>query len=591
MAERTLTPLHADVADRIIAAEPIQAILQTGLTGVTSRIPTGGPTQTTLQTGLSGVIGCDFIVAQNELIFVEYGGNLSSLTVAPATPAYRVLGSGYTNPEDVKISKDGVHAYVVERSGDLVKVALASANRSSAAVIATGMTAPQQLFLDEAHNAAYVVEYKAAGTLLKINLSNGAKTVVCSTLNNPVGVVLTSDLQYAYVSEQTTGPEGGRVSEIQISTAARTTVAKGLTSPFFLAWADEGEDSLYVPQRDPSNSIVTVSTTSGTVSTIVSGVSARPSSVAAPYAAQMYICCNTVIELVTLAPVLSDGPLLVGIGFIPATNIDSTTGRASTPANSIYPVNKAPFGGTLPIMVNYESAVTASPPAAYYQVVVDTVVQTGSWTVYFWNGVTNVLQTVPPITVGPSQGCYPVHSVADLFLYQPQALGYELDTTALTNGFHTIALQFLNMAGAAIPGLVSTPLKILVNNQQCIATLVPPVLNTTPITIADGCGVLHYGSDESTTVTINFTASQPANWATYSVSLVRGVTSVAPPVVLPGGPVPGSGPLTTTVANLLKSCPTAGFAAEVYVAASMTNGFGRQSQYDAEALMGFVLTN
>ena len=29
---------------------------------------------------------------------------------------------------------------------------------------------------------------------------------------------------------------------------------------------------------------------------------------------------------------------------------------------------------------------------------------------------------------------------------------------------------------------------------------------------------------------------------------------------------------------------------EVYVAATMTNGNGRQSQYDAEALMGFVLT-
>jgi hypothetical protein len=28
----------------------------------------------------------------------------------------------------------------------------------------------------------------------------------------------------------------------------------------------------------------------------------------------------------------------------------------------------------------------------------------------------------------------------------------------------------------------------------------------------------------------------------------------------------------------------------VYVAATMTNGYGRQSQYDAEALLGFVLT-
>jgi len=48
--------------------------------------------------------------------------------------------------------------------------------------------------------------------------------------------------------------------------------------------------------------------------------------------------------------------------------------------------------------------------------------------------------------------------------------------------------------------------------------------------------------------------------------------------------------MTATAANLLGTCPTAGFAAEVYVAARMTNGYNRQSEYDAEALMGFVLT-
>lgn len=558
-----------------------------------------GPTQTVLQSGLGGAIGCDFNTAKNQLVFVEYSGNLSSLTVAPAPPAYKVLGTGYTTPEDVKLSKDGVHAYVTERTGDLVKVALASANRSSATVIASGMTAPQQLFLDEAHHAAYVVEYTAAGTLLKINLTTGKKTVVCSSLNFPIGVVLTSDLQYAYVTEQTTGPEGGRVSEIQISTAGRTTVAKNLTNPFFLTWADAGEDSLYVPLRDPSNSLVTVSTTSGKVTTIVTGVPFRPSSVAAPYSGQLYVCCNTEIELVALAPVLSAGPLLVGIGYIPATNVNSVTGLATTPASSIYPVTDAPFGGTLPIMVNYESAATATPAAAYYQVEVDGVVQTGSWTVYYWNGVTNVLETVPPQTIGGTPGCYPVHSVADLFLYQPQALGYELDTTALSNGLHTIVLQFINGSGGKM-SLVSLPLKIMVNNQQCVATLSPPVLNTTPTpTFADSCGVLHYGTNTSTTVDIDYTATQPANYATYSVSLVRGVTPVGSPLILPdGAAVPGSGPLLVssppstepTVAELLGSCPTAGFAAEVYTAATMTNGFGRQSQYDADQLIGFVLT-
>jgi hypothetical protein len=555
------------------------------------RIQMPGPTQTPLQTGLGGAIGCDFRTAQNQLIFVEYDtGKLSALTVAPATPAYTVLGTGYNQPEDVKLSTDGVHAYVTERTGDLVRVSLSSANRSAATVVASGMTAPQQLFLDEAHNAAYVVEYAASGQLLKIDLTSGAKTVVASGLNNPIGVVLSSDRQYAYVSEQTTGPDQGRISEIQISSAARTTLAKGLTAPFFLTWADAAQDSLLVPQRDPSNSILSVSVTNGATNLIVSGVPFRPSSVAVTYSGQILICSDSEIEEVSFTIFLSDGPLLMGIGLIPATSVSTSTGLATTPAGSPYQVTNAPFGGTLPIMVNYQSAANAG--AAYYQVEVDGVPQTDSWTVYQWNGTTNVLMTVPPKTVGSSVGCYPVHPVATLFEYQPPALGDELDSTRFSNGLHTIVLQFLNSSGNKMtPNLVSLPLKILVNNQSCVATLSPPVLNTSPPEGADACGVLHYGSSKTTTVTLAYTATQPANLATYSFSLVRGVTPVGPPPTLPSGvAVPATSPITATVGNLLGSCPTAGFAAEVYVAAAMTNGWGRQSQYDAEALMGFVLT-
>jgi hypothetical protein len=555
------------------------------------------PTQKQLQTGLGGAIGCDFRTAQGQLIFVEYDtGKLSALTVAPATPGYKVLGTGYNQPEDVKLSKDGVHAYVTERTGDLVRVALSSANRSAATVVATGMTAPQQLFLDEAHNAAYVVEYASPGRLLKINLTSGAKTVVTAALDNPVGVVLSSNLQYAYVSEQTTGPDKGRISKIQLSSAARTTLAKGLTNPFFLTWADAAQDSLFVPQRDPANSIVSVNVTSGASNIVVSGVPVRPSSVAVPYPGQMLICSDSVIEEVTFFVFLSDGPLLMGIGNIPADYVNATTGLATTPASSPYQVTDAPFGGTLPIMVNYQSADSAG--AAYYQVQVDGITQTDSWTTYHWTPTPppggNVLITVLPQTIGGTVGCYPVHPVADLFDYQPPALGYELDTTSFSNGMHTIVLQFLDSAGKKMtPDVKSLPLKILVNNQSCVATLSPPVLNSTPPTGADACGVLHYGTNKTTTVSLAFTASQPANFAAFSFALVRGVTPVGPPPTLPSGPVstaPGASPVTAKVGDLLGTCPTAGFAAEVYVAATMTNGWNRQSQYDAEALMGFVLT-
>jgi len=552
--------------------------------------PTPAPTQTELQGGLGGAIGCAFNNSKSQHIFVEYSGKLSSLTVAPATPSYAVLGTGYNSPEDVKLSSDGVHAYVTERSGDLVRVTLSSANRSAATVVASGLTAPQQMFLDEAHNAAYVVEYASPGSLLKINLTSGAKTVITPALNYPIGVVLTSDLQYAYVSDQS-----GRISEVQISSGTITTIASGLTNPFFLTWADAAQDALYVPQRDPSNSIVTVGVASGLVNKVVTGVAFRPSSVAVPYPGQLLVCCDAEIEEVIFATFLSNGPLLMGIGLIPANYISSATGLATTPSGSPYQVTNAPFGGTLPINVNYQSAYNAG--ARFYQVQVDGVIQTGSWTVYFWTGTTNNLITVPSTTVGPSPGCYPVHPIATLFDYQPPSLGYELNSVALTNGLHHIELQFLDASGNKLtPNLVSQDLLIEVNNQSCVAVLAAPVLETSPATMADSCGVLHYGTTKTTTVSLAFTASQPANYATFSTQLVRGVTGLGSPPLpapLPSGPVtaaPGDSPITPTVAALLGTCPTAGFAAEVYVAASMTNGNGRQSQYDAEALMGFVLT-
>jgi len=45
------------------------------------------------------------------------------------------------------------------------------------------------------------------------------------------------------------------------------------------------------------------------------------------------------------------------------------------------------------------------------------------------------------------------------------------------------------------------------------------------------------------------------------------------------------------VATLLGTCTVAGFAEYLYVAATINNGWGRQSQYDASAAFAFVLAH
>jgi hypothetical protein len=508
---------------------------------------------------------------------------------------YTVLGTGYTNPEDVKLSLDGIHAYVTERSGNFLRVTLSNANRSSATVVASGLTAPQEIALDEAHNLAYVVEYQPSGKLTTINLISGTKTTIISGLNNPVGLVLSSDLQYAYISEQTTGPDMGRVSAFFLSNSSRQTIVKGLTAPFFLRWLDNKQSLLLVPERDPANRIDLINISTKTYQVIANGVPMRPSSVALPNPHQMLICSDQVIDSYTLSPLPQPtGPLLMGIGFIPFDEIAQSgpeIGRADTTVNStyFYQVKNTPFGGTLPIMVNYQRA--ANDGATYYRVEIDGIFRTDSWTDQKWNGTQYVPITTTPTTIAGKLGCYPVHPVSDLFLWMNPSLGNLIDSTnlpSLTPNLHTILLEFLDSAGNHLE--YSTPLIILIDNNPCVATLSPVTLNSNT---ADVCGILTYNNSTKTTdqIMMGFSASQPNNNATFSISLIRGVNSVTLPASPPtNGPVNTAvSPIKETVNNLLGTCNIAAFALYLYVAATANNGWSRQSQYDRSAAQAFVL--
>ncbi|MGD0001506.1 MAG: hypothetical protein ABSE21_15520 [Bryobacteraceae bacterium] len=572
----------------VVDFNPITANGLQGLTYTTTPIPGNDNATNKL------VAGDVFAVLTNKgnyskVKVVTYGYDLQIQWVTyHLDPAYAVLGTGYTNPEDVKVSVDDVHAYVTERSGDLVRVALTSANRSAATVVATGLVAPQQLFLDEAHNAAYVVEYAATGHLWHINLTSGLKTAVVSNLNFAVGLVLSSDLQFAYVSEQTTGPDKGRVSRIQISSSARTTLATGLTAPFFLTWSDDTETTLLVPERDPANLITGLSVTGGGTNVVASGVPNRPSSVTVPAPGEMLVCCDQVLEEIDFASGIfqPNGPLLMGIGFIPFDKVTAAgLGDTTVDPTYFYQVKNVPFGGTLPLMVNHERADLDG--TSWYRVLVDGVVRSDSWADEKWNGTQYVAVTTAPTIVAGQPGYYPVHPLSELFLWMNPSLGSLMDSTNLSNGLHTIVLQFVNAAGVLVE--TSTPLKILVNNQYCVATLAPPSLNGA--TADPTCGLLHYTAKNNDKVIMAFTASQPANFATFSFELVKGVNPVALPAVPPtsGAVTAAVSPFTDTVALLLGTCNVAGFAEYLYVFATINNGWGRQSQYDASALIAFVL--
>lgn len=510
---------------------------------------------------------------------------------------YAVLGTGYQEPEDVKVSVDGVHVYVTERTGNLLKVPLATPNRIPAMVLSSGMTAPQQMFLDESNNNAYVVEYAPSGHLWKINLTTGAKTAVLSGLQNAVGLVLSSDLQFAFISEQTTGPDQGRVSQFQLSNGARQTIVHGLTAPFFLTWSDATQSSLLIPERDPANRITLINVAAKSSQVALSPTAFRPSSVTVPAPGQMLICCDQVIEEADFLAFQPAGPLLMGIGFIPfdkVVTIGPNLGLADTTVDPtyFYQVKDTPFGGALPLTLNYMRALNDG--AAYYRVFVQNttlgfVMQDVTWTDEHWNGFEFVPITTGPRNVAGQPGFFPTRALSDLFLWMNPSLGGFIQSTGLPDGLNTIWIEFVDGLGNFIEW--STPLTILVDNNACTTTLAQPTVHGASADTT--CGLLHYGVKDASLVSMPFTASHPHNFATFNLTLVKAINAVTlPPLPIVGEPVsaaPGLSPIQETVSNLLGTCTVAAFAEEVYVFASANNGWGRQSQYDASTLIAFCM--
>ena len=392
-------------------------------------------TPVVLKTGLHGAIGSAYRSTTNDLYFVEWGpGTISVLNLS--TMSYTVLGTGYSQPEDIALSSDGKHAYVTERTGTLVRVNLASPNRASATVVSSGMTAPHQISLDEAHQVAFVVEYANPGRILRINLTNGAQTVIFGGLEWGVGLLVTQDGSFAYVTEQH-APTDGWLSRIALGTAQHQVLVNGLVAPFFLTWGDDSEGMIYTTERDPANRVTRFDLTQAPVGVLqLANVPFRPSSSALTASDRLVVCSDTEISRLDLAGAYFNpsGPMLLGIGHVPVTEISN--GFATTQPSYFFYVVDAPFGGTLPLMINHDGAYAAG--ARYYRVRVGGVVQSNTWSDYKWNPVTKkfVLTSVAPWGLAK---LYPIRLPTDL--WYNHWLGNLIDTSGLPNGLHTIYLD------------------------------------------------------------------------------------------------------------------------------------------------------
>ncbi len=466
-----------------------------------------------------------------------YGYDLQIEWVTYAlAPATRLLGTGYSLLEDIALSADERTAYVTERAGNLLRVDLANADRANATVVSAGMTAPHQIALDEAHGHAYVVEFADPGRLLRIDLASGAQTVVLDTLSYAIGLLLTSDLRFAYVTEQLADGRG-QLSRIELSTGRRELLYTSATAPlFFLSWAGAGESAIYMTERDPANQVLAVDLTTATpsVSTLASGVPFRPSDVVVIAPDRLALCCDAEIDELDLAGGVytASGPMLLGIGHVPADRVnaapaDPRYGYADTTVDPAYffQVRDTPFGGALPLQFNHDRAFGEG--ALYYRVLVDGAPFTQTWSDYLWDTASDsfVLQTIVPFTLSGNPGYYLVRNPADL--WYNHWLGYMLDTSGLSNDLHSIAVQLFDGTVTEIGSAADPGRSMVVRVENRLPTAVIDTIWHDSSAVGT-CGIVNGGSDQ---FTFDVTATHPGgallSWSLSALWGDDGAASVA----------------------------------------------------------------
>ena len=501
---------------------------------------------TAVATGLAGAIGCDYDQPAHRLLFVEYGGTISSVALA-GPPVYSVVGGGYSELEDIALSRDGAHAYVTERGGNLLLVDLANGARSMATLVSSGLSAPHQIALDETHGHAYVVEFASPGRLVRIDLGTGAQTVIVAA-DSAIGLLLSDDLRFAYVTEQL-GGGNGRLSRIDLSTGLATTLFTSPTAPLFMmTWMDATKSAIYVTERDPANTVWVIDelTSSPPAARAIASVAPRPSSVAVGTPGRLLVCCDAEIDELDLTGYGPMGPLLLGVGFVPIDRI-SSSGYASTDAGYFFHVTGAPFGGTLPINFNHPRAWTVFG-ARYYQIIVDGTPRPGTWSDYKWNPSPSPGHSELVPTSSDPSGLFPVRDPADLWPVNP-FLGDLLDTSSIPDGPHTVSLALFDagLVPISMGGEPFTSATLQIDNGAPIAMIEQILHDGTEVPV---CETVTTGSYD---FTFQITASKSnghlrawtltAEWGDNRYKTVASESYPVPPIPppIPDPPPPWTG--------------------------------------------------
>lgn len=212
----------------------------------------------------SEVIGCAYAHVTRRLYFVDYvalgsdsHNKFSWLRLDKEPPDYIPRLIDHKSLEDVALSHNGQAAYITTRDdanglGTLLAADLTVQIPKVLRVIAKDLHAPQQISIPrDDDDYAYVIEFDSPGRLLRINVSTGEVRSIGEGFNRAIGLLVTRDLRYAFISEQADGGNNSRVIRLDLNAFNRTIVevTSNLTYPFFLTWANQEQTAILVSER------------------------------------------------------------------------------------------------------------------------------------------------------------------------------------------------------------------------------------------------------------------------------------------------------------------------------------------------------